>query len=163
MRDPMNSANDRMEWSEPSLVEYEFRFGTKNQSALARLGVPRPDEAHPGEWVCAFQIRGLKDGKIRLARGGDGLQAVTIASNVIRKWLDRLKIVNPEIVNSDGVAHEVIFPRYVPFCYSLEFHWKLCNMLDAEIKKKDRQLSRRRLAYEKSRQSFVPEVANSLQ
>jgi hypothetical protein len=136
------------EWRELSLVEFEFQFGAKKRPALARLGVPRPDEKHPGDWVCAFQILGLKDDRIRLARGTDGLQAVTIASTAIRKSLDRLKTFRP-----DGIAHEAIFPRYLPSCYGVEFHRELCGILDAEIKKKDRQLSRRWLARKKSIQS----------
>jgi hypothetical protein len=130
-----------VEWSEPLLVEFEFKFGEKERAGHARLGLPRPDEAHPGIWVCAFQILGWKDDRIRLARGGDGLQAVMIASTVIRKSLDRIKAFRP-----DGIAHESVFPRYLPFCYGIDFHRKLCDILDAEIKKKDRQLSKLRLA-----------------
>jgi hypothetical protein len=127
-----------MEWSEPSLVEYEFKFGAKQRAGLARLGFPRLREGD-SEWSCAFQIKGLKDSRIRLARGADGLQALTIASTVIRKSLDRL-----EIVAADVVPHEIIFPRYVPFCQGLEHHRNLCKILDAEIKEINRQLARRR-------------------
>jgi hypothetical protein len=148
MREQMNCSSYQVEWSEPLLVEFEFHVGTKNRPGLARLGVPRPDETHPGDWVCAFQIVGLKDERIRLARGVEGLQAVMIASTVIRKSLDRIKTFRP-----DGIAHETVFPRYLPSCYGVEFHRKLCGLLDAEIKKKDRQLSRRRLAQEKAIQS----------
>lgn len=126
-----------MKWTEPSLVEYVFRFGARQRPALARLGFPRLQEGDR-EWSCAFQIEGLKDGRIRLARGEDGLQALTIASTAIRKSLDRLK----DVV-SDTEPYETLFPRYVPFCHGLEYHRKLCKILDAEIKKKERQLARR--------------------
>lgn len=126
-----------MEWSEPSLVEYEFKFGAKRHAGIARLGFPRLREGDR-EWSCACQIQGLKDGKILLVRGADGLQALTIAGDYIRRSLDRLKIVG-----ADVVPHEIIFPRYVPFCLGLEHHRKLCKILDAEVKKKQRQLARR--------------------
>jgi hypothetical protein len=134
---------EEMTWSEPALVEYPFRFGAKQRSAMARLGFPRLREGD-SEWSCAFQIEGWKDDRVRLARGVDGLQALTIASTVIRKSLDRLK----DVV-SDVTPYEVIFPRYVPFCLGIEHHRKLCNILDAEVKKKQRQLSRRRLKRKK--------------
>lgn len=118
-------------------MEYEFRFGARQRPAAARLGFPRLREGDR-EWSCAFQIQGLKDGRIRLARGSDGLQALTIASTVIRKSLDRLKNVV-----SDAEPYETIFPRYVPFCHGLEYHRNLCKILDAEIKKKERQIARR--------------------
>ncbi len=127
-----------MEWNEPCLVRYDFRFGAKRRPAIARLGYPRPDQKHAREWVCAFQIQGLKDSRIRLARGEDGLQALTIASTVIRTSLNRLKTIDPAVLR-----HEFVFPRYLPFCYGLEFHRKLCKIVDAEIKKKDKQLSKR--------------------
>jgi hypothetical protein len=133
-----------MEWSEPSLVEYAFRYGAKPRPALARLGFPRLKEGDL-EWSCAFQVLGVRDGRIRLARGADGLQALTIASTVIRKSLDQLKIVG-----TDVVPHEIIFPLYLPFCYGLEFHRKLCKIVDVEIKKKERQLAKKRLARKKS-------------
>jgi len=131
-------------WSEPVLVQYEFRYGAKQREAVARLGFPRLDESHPGEWICPFQIHGLKDNLLRLARSNDGLLSLTIASSFIRRSLDRLKDVS-----SDIVPYWVVFPRQVPFCYGAEFHWHLCEILDAEIKKKGSQLDRR-LARKKS-------------
>lgn len=132
-------------WSEPILVQYEFRFGAKQLAAVARLGFPRLDEASAGEWVCPFQIDGLRDSRVRLARSNDGLLSLTIASTFIRKALDRLSDVS-----SDVVPHWVVFPRQVPFCYGPEFHWHLCDILDVEIRKKNRQISRRRRARKKS-------------
>jgi hypothetical protein len=132
-------------WSEPLLVQYEFRYGAKQREAVARLGFPRLDESNPGEWICPFQIHGLKDGLLRWARSNDGLLSLTIASSFIRRSLDRLKDVS-----SDIVPYWVVFPRQVPFCYGPEFHWHLCKLLDAEIKKKSRQLKDRRLARRKS-------------
>jgi hypothetical protein len=132
-----------MEWSEPSLVEYEFRFGARRRSAVARLGFPRLRDGDR-EWSCAFQIDGLKDNRIRLARGVDGFQALVIANAVIRRSLDRL---NP--VGLNGEAHEFVFPRVVTSAYGLEFHRNLCKFIDAEIKKKERQLRRRWLARKK--------------
>jgi hypothetical protein len=134
------------QWSEATLVQYEFQYGARQLSAVARLGFPRLDEAHPGEWVCPFQIQGLKDNRVRLARSNDGLLSLTIASTFIRKSLDRLSDVR-----SDVAPHWVVFPRQVPFCYGPEFHWRLCGILDDEIKKKNRQISRRRLARKRSR------------
>ena len=127
-----------MQWSERSLVEYEFRFGVKRRAGVARLGFPRLRKGDR-EWSCAFQIDGLKDSRIRLARGVDGFQALTIANAVVRKSLDRLK----QPIGINGEAHEFIFPRVVSSAYGLEFHRKLCKMIDAEVKKKERQLARR--------------------
>lgn len=134
-----------MEWSEPSLVQYEFQFGARRRPAVARLGFPRPDEAYPGEWVCSFQITGLKDDSILEARADGGLLALTTAATEIRKTLDRLKNVGQNVL-----PYEIVFPRHVPFCYGLEFHWKLCKILDAEIEKKEKQIAKRLLARKKS-------------
>jgi|GEM_PF-2860434 len=127
-----------MSWDEPCLMQYEFRYGVKERPAVARLGFPRPDAARPGDWICSFQIEGLKDDKIRKARSDDGLHALTIASMAIRASLDRLRTIRV-----DGMAYEIVFPRYLPFCLGLEFHRKLCKLVDAELKKKNRQIRRR--------------------
>jgi hypothetical protein len=126
-----------MRWSEPSLVEFEFFFGARRRSGLARLGFPHLQEGDR-EWSCAFQVRGVKDGRIRLARGVDGFQALTIATAELRKSLDELKPIGP-----NGEAHEFIFPRIVPSTYGLEFHLKLCRLIDAETKKEERRIHRR--------------------
>ena len=120
------------------LVQYEFRYGAKQREAVARLGFPRLDKSNPGEWICPFQIHGLKDDLLRWARSNDGLLSLTIASSFIRRSLDRLKDIS-----SDIAPYWVVFPRQVPFCYGPEFHWRLCKMLDEEIKKKGKQLDRR--------------------
>lgn len=82
-----------MQWNEPCLMQYEFRFGVEQHPATARLGFPRPDDVDHGGWTCSFQIEGLEDGLVRRARGVDGLQALTIASMTIRGSLDRLESV----------------------------------------------------------------------
>jgi hypothetical protein len=128
-----------MEWTEPCLLQYEFRSGVRRRPAVARLGFPKLDEVHPDEWVCSFQIKGLKDNVVHTARGADGLQALTIASAAIRETLDRQKSID-----SGYLPYEIVFPRYLPFCYGLEFHRKLCKLVDTQIKEKDRELSQRR-------------------
>ena len=130
---------DAMLWNERSLVEYHFLYGAKRRKAVARLGFPEHDESHDGEWVCSFQIEGVKGSTVRRARGMDGLQALTIASMAIRGSLDRLRAIE-----SAGEPYEVVFPRYLPFCYGLEFHRQLCAMVDKSVKQKTRQIARRR-------------------
>jgi len=129
-----------MPWNERALVEYEFYYGAANQrKAVARLGFPERDDAYDDEWVCSFQIEGLKDSKVRRARGMDGLQALTIASMAVRSSLDRLKTIKV-----DREPYQAVFPRYLPFCYGVEFHQKLCEMVDKCTTLKKRRISRRR-------------------
>jgi hypothetical protein len=139
-----NNSIGQMRWSEPSLVEFEFRFGAKRRPGLARLGFPRLRKGDR-EWSCSFQIHGLEDSKIRVARGDDGLQALIIAITIIRKSLDRLNPVGPS-----GEAHEFIFPRVVPSAYGLEAHRNICKIIDADIRKNERQLRRRWAVRKKS-------------
>ena len=127
------------EWKEDVLVRYPFRYGDKDYAGEARLGFPRPDLAYPDEWVCSFQVQGVGDDKIHLARGEDGLQAIVIASEAVRKSLDRLKNVNSEME-----PYEFVFPRYLPFCLGLEFHRRLCKLIDVEVKTEQQKLAGRR-------------------
>jgi hypothetical protein len=94
-----------VKWSEPTLAEFEFLFGVKRRLAVARSGFPRLRKGDR-EWSCAFQIDGLKDSRICLARGVDGIQALTIASSLLRRSLDRLK----QPLGTNGEAHEFVFP-----------------------------------------------------
>lgn len=128
-----------MPWNERALIEYEFNYGKYQRKAVARLGFPERDEVYEDEWVCSFQIEGLKDGRVRRARGADGLQALTIASMAVRSSLDRLKMIRV-----DKEPYEVVFPRYLPFCLGAEFHRQLCEMVDERITRKKRQIARRR-------------------
>src|SRR5262249_4492507 len=103
-----------MDWSEPYLLQYGFRYGAEQRLAEARLAFPRPDATRPAEWVCPFQLFGLKDDRVQLARADDGFLALVIACSAIRKSLDGL-----EDLSSDAGPYEVVFPSFAPFCLSL--------------------------------------------
>ena len=105
--------------------------------------------------MCPFQLSGIKNGlsvfgikdsHVHLARGEDGLQALSNAASAIRRSLARLKAIGDE-------PYQFIFPKILPMSYGLEFHNKLCQIVDDEIAKKERALSRRRLARRKSGKS----------
>jgi hypothetical protein len=132
-----------MDWIEPVLLQHEFQIGAGQKTILARLGFPRPVESGR-EWACSFQLSGWRDNKIRIAHGVDGLQALLIAATAIRKSLDRVKDIS-----SGNEPYECVFPRIVPISYGLEFHRYLCNLLDEEIGRKEKQLSRKRLSRQK--------------
>jgi len=128
-----------MTWNERALIEYEFNYGKLQRKAVARLGFPERDETYEDEWACSFQIEGFKDSRVRRARGVDGLQALTIASMAVRASLDRLKMIKFE-----KESYEVVFPRYLPFCFGVDFHRQLCRMVDECVTQKKRQISRLR-------------------
>lgn len=138
------------EWREPLLMEYEFKVGAKRRKGVARLGLPRFVEKD--EWACPLQlcgvknslaVFGIKDGHVHLARSVDALGALSNAVSAIRRSLERLKAVGEE-------PYQFVFPKILPMSYGLEFHNRLCQLVDAEIAKKERALSRRRLARRKS-------------
>ena len=128
-----------MPWNERALIEYEFHFGKQQRKAVARLGFPERDEVYKDEWICSFQIEGLKGSRVRRARGADGLQALTIASMAVRESLDRLKMIRAE-----KEPYEVVFPRYLPFCFGVDFHRQLCEIVDKCVTQKKRHISSRR-------------------
>jgi hypothetical protein len=127
------------------LLEHQYLVGLQKKPITVRLGRPRPSDIEK-EWACEFQLDGFRDSRIQIAYGVDGLQALTLAADAIRKHLARSKNVV-----SEGEPYEVVFPQFVPTSYGLEFHRHLCEVLTREIEKKERQLSRRRLARKKPR------------
>jgi hypothetical protein len=127
-----------MEWAGPSLVEHKFKAKSGNKEVIARLGFPRPSDKAPDEWACDFQLAGWKDGRIRVAYGVDGMQALAIAAGEMRRSLGEIK----GLIQSDE-AYELVFPRFVPISYGLEFHRHLCGLLDEEIEKKEREIEKR--------------------
>jgi hypothetical protein len=108
------------------------------------LGFPRRVDAR--EWACAFQVSGWRGGRILIARGVDGLQALIIAVSAIRTWLGKMKNIR-----RDQEPYESLFPKVVTMSYGLDFHHHLCGMLDGEINKKDRELTKRSLARRRSK------------
>jgi hypothetical protein len=73
--------------TEPLLLEHEFARDGYRRRVRVCLGFPRRVDAH--EWACAFQVSGWRGGKILIADGVDGLQALTIAVSAIRTWLSK--------------------------------------------------------------------------
>ena len=54
------------------------------QDVVVRIGRPMPDVSAPHEtWVCAYQIDGIGDGKIRGMFGVDAMQALILAIHTI--------------------------------------------------------------------------------
>ena len=124
-----------MEWTGPSLVERKLMTKADNKYVLARLGFPRPSDKAPNEWACDFQLAGGKDGRIRVAYGVDGMQALVIAAAEMRRSLDEMR----GLLASDEV-YEFVFPRFVTTAYGLKFHRRLCAFLDQEIENKRREI-----------------------
>lgn len=131
------------------MLEYKFKVGKGQKAVFARLGFPHP--VNDDDWACSFQIQGWKGGKVQVAHGVDGLQALLIAASAIRRSLERMKGLT-----LCEEAFEFVFPRIVPGSYGLDFHRHLCGILDQEIARKERQLSRKRLARKKSKQDPPP-------
>jgi len=57
----------------------------------------------------------------------------------VRGSLDRLKMISFE-----KESYEVVFPRYLPFCFGVDFHRQLCEIVDKCVTQKKRQISRLR-------------------
>ena len=76
-----------MNWNEPALVERAYRIGPDQVAVTVRLGFPRPTDRQD-EWACSFQLFGWHDSAVQVARGADGLEALTIAASAIRRRLD---------------------------------------------------------------------------
>jgi hypothetical protein len=132
-----------MDWEEPALVERKYQISSDRVPIIARLGFPRPTERED-EWECSFQICGSGDSRVQVARGVDGLQALTIAVSAIRQWLD-----NESDVTSTETPYEMVFPRYVPFAHGLEYHRQLCRLLDEQIERQEQELAASRAARER--------------
>jgi hypothetical protein len=127
------------------LLECEYLVGLQKKPIVVKLGFPSPSE-NGHEWACKYHLAGLRNSRVHAAYGVDGLQALTIAADAIRKRLDRLSNVT-----SETEPYEFVFPQFVPMSYGLEFHRHLCEVLRKEIEKKERQLSRKRLARKRPR------------
>ncbi|MGB6564858.1 MAG: hypothetical protein WBE69_19820, partial [Candidatus Binataceae bacterium] len=132
-----------MDWNEPALIERKYQIGADQVTVVARVGFPRPTKRDQ-EWACSFQLFGWSDGRVRIAHGVDGLQALMIAASTIRQWLD-----SASRVSSTESPYEVVFPKYVPFSHGLEFHRHLCRILDEEIEKEERGIEAKRISRER--------------
>jgi hypothetical protein len=137
-----------MDWNEPVLLEREYQIGADQATIVARLGFPRPTE-RDREWACSFQLFGWTDGRVQVAHGVDGLQALTIAASTIRRWLD-----SAGNVSTTEAPYEIVFPRYVPFDHGLAFHRHLCKILDDEIEQKEREIELKRASREGGQSGF---------
>jgi hypothetical protein len=129
-----------MKWSEPVLVQYEAKRASSKRKIIARLGIPRPCEDED-LWACFFQLQGGKYNRIQVGHGVDGLQALLIAAQALRRALDRIKLSG-----SNFEPHEFVFPRLVPTAYGLDVHHRLCRIVDDEIGEQEKELTKRRLA-----------------
>ena len=128
-----------MNWTEPILLECEFPLRDDRRRIRIRVSFPR--RVDESEWACAFQLLGWRDNRVRVAHGVDGVQALLIATTALRKSLDKIRKFS-----AGSEPYEFILPKVVPMSYGLDFHRHLCSILDREIEKKEKELSRKRLS-----------------
>lgn len=123
---------------EPLLAEHSFTVGKRRKRMTAKLGFPLYS-VEKERWTCPFQIVGLKDGVVQLAYGDEALEAILNAVKTLRQWIDKM---NEHII--DKQPYETIFPQMVPTVYGLDLHWLLCEVIDQEVRRRERSWSRKR-------------------
>jgi hypothetical protein len=103
-----------------------FEVGSK-KPVLVRIG--KPTKVSGGDWKCAFHISNIGMKKIQFAHGIDGFQAMEMAIEGSRIFLERTGKKFSWDGSEEGVTS---LPRYVPDSYGEEFRNHLCKMIDSE-------------------------------
>ena len=70
-------------------LEFQNAEGARVR-VVVRLGQPRRDPAHPGDWVCPYDIHGFSKPYRRWASGIDSMQALALAYHIIPTELGAL-------------------------------------------------------------------------
>jgi hypothetical protein len=100
------------------------RAGRKGQLTV-RLGAPK--KAQDVDWVCPYQILGLRDSKVGAAYGVDALQALMMALEKIRVRLEKAGSGYTWLGGDAG------FPRLVPSYFGAAFATRINQQIDREL------------------------------
>lgn len=133
-------------WKGHTFLKLDLLVEVKRTPVTVKVGYPRRFMRDRHHWICLFQLAGLNDGRVRIAHGMDGLQALLNASTAIRNSLAHLKKVR-----SLGEPYEFVLPKFVPVSYGLQFHREACALLTKIVAREEKKLTKKRLARRKLR------------
>ena len=115
------------------------RCDSPGRIVVVSLGRPRKPRGSP-DWECPFQIRGLGSRRVECAYGVDAFQALTMALEGIRYFLDR----SPVVLAWTGVREDTTgFQRVIPLLPEPGGTRRLERLVDREAKLRLERLKRR--------------------
>ena len=125
----------------PWIAERTFMRRDTNSEVIVRIGRPEPyPESSHGDWRCPFEIRGLDEDISDFGFGIDTFGALQNALRIIRLLLLRSKIpLRRELTKTNDIG----FPMAAPTGYGIRFQRKLERYMEAEVKKRGREASRK--------------------
>ena len=115
------------------------RAGRRKGQLTVRLGAPK--KAQDVDWVCPYQIVGLRDSKVGTAYGVDALQALMMALEKIRVRLEKAGSGYTWLGGEEGDAG---FPRLVPIYFGAAFATRINQQIDRELERFGKALKSKR-------------------
>lgn len=123
-----------------SIATREIWIAETGAPVTVSVGAPRPDKR--GDWVCPYRITGLASPVSDAAIGVDGVQALILAFEGIRRTLEAY----PAEFSWVGEEGDHGFPRTVLTVFGREFAARIGGVMDEEIAREVDALKQRALA-----------------
>ena len=123
--------------------------GAPRRSVVVAIGRPRQTKgSNDGDWECPFRIAGAGIRQVEYGRGIDAFQALTMALEGIRHFLDRL---DTPLVWGGVSEDDSGFQRVIPLLPERGGTMRLERMVDREILARLQKLERRHRAAQRRR------------
>jgi len=123
--------------------------GAPRRSVVVALGRPRKTKGSDDwDWECPFRIAGAGIRQVEYGRGIDAFQALTMALEGVRYFLDRL---DPPLVWGGVLDDDSGFQRVIPLRPERGRTARLERMVDRELLARMRKLERRHRAAQRRR------------
>lgn len=121
--------------------------GAPRRSVVVTLGRPRKTKGFD-DWECPFRIAGARIRQVEYGRGMDAFQALTMALEGVRYFLDRL---DTPLVWGGVLDDHSGFQRVIPLLAERGGTTRLERMVDRELLTRLRKLERRHRAARRRR------------
>jgi len=130
------------------IAERALACGKRKRQLTVRIGAPK--KAEDVDWVCPYQIAGLRDSRVEAAYGVDALQALMMALEKIRVRLERAGGNCTWVGGEEGDAG---FPRLVPSYFGAAFATRINRQIDRELDRFGRALKSKKNGVRGSKRS----------